>query len=47
MYTCCERELRTCNSGEFIVTMKDGKELSGSRSYRPAVQPFLKKIAVP
>jgi two-component system LytT family response regulator len=40
------RELRTCNSGEFIVTMKDGKELSGSRSYRPSVQPFLKKIAV-
>jgi two-component system LytT family response regulator len=40
------RELRTCNSGEFIVTMKDGKELSGSRSYRPSVSPFLKKIAV-
>jgi two-component system, LytTR family, response regulator len=39
------RELRTCNSGEFIVTMKDGKELAGSRSYRPAVQPFLRKAA--
>jgi two-component system, LytTR family, response regulator len=39
------RELRTCNSGEFIVTMKDGKELAGSRSYRPSVQPFLRRVS--
>ena len=37
------KELRTCNSGEFIVTMHDGKELPGSRNYRSAILPFLKK----
>jgi two-component system LytT family response regulator len=37
------KELRPCNSGEFIVTLQNGKELSGSRNYRAAVLPYLKK----
>jgi two-component system, LytTR family, response regulator len=28
------RELQPCNSGEYMVVLKDGKELSCSRSYR-------------
>jgi len=36
------RELRTLNSGEFILTMSNGTELSGSRNYRSAVQRYLK-----
>lgn len=28
------RELQPCNSGEFIVLLRDGKELPCSRSYR-------------
>jgi len=28
------RELQPCNSGEFIVSLRDGKELPCSRSYR-------------
>ena len=30
------RELQPCNSGEFIVLLRDGKELPGSRSHRQA-----------
>ena len=32
------RELQPCNSGEFIVSLRDGKELPCSRSYRRALQ---------
>lgn len=32
------RELQPCNSGEFIVLLRDGKELPCSRTYRPALQ---------
>jgi len=32
------RELQPCNSGEYIVVLKDGKELSCSRGYRAGVQ---------
>lgn len=31
------KEVRPCNSGEYIVTLKTGKELSCSRNYRDAV----------
>lgn len=32
------RELQPCNSGEFIVSLRDGKELPCSRTYRRALQ---------
>jgi len=32
------KELQPCNSGEYIVVMKDGKELSCSRGYRAELQ---------
>ena len=31
------KELQPCNSGEHVVVMRSGKELSCSRSYRPAI----------
>ena len=36
------REIRTLNSGEFVVTMSNDTQLRGSRNYRSAIQPFLK-----
>ena len=35
------RELQPCNSGEFIVILRNGKELSGSRGYRPSLQKLI------
>jgi two-component system LytT family response regulator len=35
------RELQPCNSGEYIVVLKDGKELSCSRGYRPRLQQLI------
>jgi two-component system LytT family response regulator len=32
------KELRPCNSGEYMVLLKDGRELSCSRSYRNQLQ---------
>jgi two-component system LytT family response regulator len=32
------KELQPCNSGEYIVTLRNGKELSCSRSYRCGLQ---------
>lgn len=32
------KELQPCNSGEYMVVLKDGKELSCSRTYRPNLQ---------
>jgi len=32
------RELQPCNSGEFIVSLRDGKELPCSRTYRSTLQ---------
>jgi two-component system LytT family response regulator len=32
------KELQPCNSGEYIVVLKDGKELSCSRGYRAGMQ---------
>jgi len=32
------RELQPCNSGEFIVSLRDGKELPCSRTYRRSLQ---------
>lgn len=35
------RELQSCNSGEYIVVLRNGKELSCSRSYRTALDAAL------
>jgi two-component system LytT family response regulator len=32
------KELQPCNRGEYMVVLRDGKELSCSRSYRPKLQ---------
>jgi two-component system, LytTR family, response regulator len=34
------KELQPCNSGEYMVVLKNGKELSCSRSYRSGLQQF-------
>jgi two-component system LytT family response regulator len=35
------KELQPCNSGEYIVVLRDGKELSCSRGYRAAMQQLI------
>lgn len=35
------RELQPCNSGEYIVVLKDGKELPCSRGYRGGIQQMI------
>jgi two-component system LytT family response regulator len=35
------RELQACNSGEFILTLRNGKQLPCSRGYRAALEPFI------
>jgi len=35
------RQLQPCNSGEYIVVLKDGKELSCSRGYRSRLQQLI------
>jgi two-component system LytT family response regulator len=35
------KEVRPCNSGEFIVTLCTGKELPASRTYRRKLEPLL------
>jgi two-component system LytT family response regulator len=37
------REVRPCNSGEFMVTLWNKKELPASRTYRQNLQPLLAK----
>jgi two-component system, LytTR family, response regulator len=37
------RELQPCNSGEFMVILRNGKELSGSRGYRSLLQDLIEK----
>jgi two-component system, LytTR family, response regulator len=37
------RELQPCNSGEFMVILRNGKELSGSRGYRSMLQSLIEK----
>jgi two-component system LytT family response regulator len=37
------KELQPVNSGEYIVVLKDGKELSCSRGYRAGLQQFIGK----
>jgi len=37
------KELQPCNSGEFIVKLENGTELSLSRSYRNALQPLIER----
>lgn len=39
------RELQPCNSGEFMVILRNGKELSGSRGYRPLLQKLIENCA--
>jgi len=38
------RELQPCNSGEFIVMLRDGKELPCSRSYRHVLRALYSPI---
>jgi DNA-binding LytR/AlgR family response regulator len=35
------KELEPVNSGEYIVILRDGKELSCSRGYRSGLQQFV------
>lgn len=35
------KELQPCNRGEYMVVLKDGKQLSCSRSYRAKLQQFI------
>jgi two-component system LytT family response regulator len=37
------KELHPCNSGEYIVVLKNGKELSCSRGYRAGLQQLIEK----
>ncbi len=37
------KELQPCNSGEYIVVLKNGKELSCSRGYRGGLQSLIDK----
>jgi len=37
------RELQPCNSGEFMVILRSGKELSCSRGYRSGLQHLIEK----
>ena len=38
------RELHPCNNGEYIVVLRNGKELSLSRSFRERLQEFLSRM---
>ena len=37
------KELQPCNSGEYIVILRNGKELSCSRGYRGGLQSLIDK----
>ena len=37
------KELQPCNNGEFIVVLRNGKELSLSRGFRDRIQTFLQR----
>jgi two-component system, LytTR family, response regulator len=37
------RELQACNSGEYMVILRNGKELPCSRGYRSALEPFISR----
>ena len=37
------KELQPCNSGEYIVVLKNGKELPGSRGYRASLQQLIER----
>jgi two-component system, LytTR family, response regulator len=39
------KELQPCNNGEFIVVLRNGKELSLSRGFRDRIQNFLQRSA--
>jgi two-component system LytT family response regulator len=43
----CIKELQPCNSGEFIVVLRSGKQLSCSRGYRAGLQEFIGKKTFP
>lgn len=40
------RELQPCNSGEFIVVLRTGKELPGSRGYRSVLQKLIARTSL-
>jgi two-component system LytT family response regulator len=39
------RQAVPCNSGEYIVVLKDGKELSCSRTYQSAIQSLVQSVS--
>jgi two-component system LytT family response regulator len=41
------RELQACNSGEYILVLRNGKQLPCSRGYRSALEPFISGAASP
>jgi two-component system LytT family response regulator len=43
----CIKELQPCNSGEFIVVLRSGKQLSCSRGYRAGLQQIIGRKAFP
>jgi two-component system LytT family response regulator len=43
----CIKELQPCNSGEFIVVLRSGKQLSCSRGYRAGLQQFIERKTFP
>jgi two-component system LytT family response regulator len=40
------RELKPCNNGEYIVVLRNGKELSLSRSFRERIHQLLQKLSL-
>jgi DNA-binding LytR/AlgR family response regulator len=40
------KELQPCNSGEFIVVLRNGKELSCSRGYRSGLRNLIESTPV-
>lgn len=40
------RELQACNSGEYILVLRNGKQLPCSRGYRSALEPFISGTAL-
>jgi two-component system, LytTR family, response regulator len=37
------KEVQPCNSGEYVVVMRSGKELSCSRTYRAAIASIVRE----
>jgi two-component system LytT family response regulator len=40
------KELQPCNSGEYMVVLRNGKELPGSRGFRPELERVVRDFGV-